>query len=143
MSYIVKDYMDKEFPIVGIGVSISEVAKVISEGKKGYAIVLDDAKPTGIITEYDLVSKVLAVEKDPKLVQLKSVMSSPLITIDPKEDLLKAAEIMQKNGIKTLPVVTSGIIYGVLTDENIARQCGDYVNKSVKDIMRWSFPIGY
>jgi predicted transcriptional regulator len=134
--------MDKEFPIIGIGVSISEAAKVISEGKKGYAIVLDNAKPIGIITEWDLVSKVLAVEKDPKLIQLKSVMSSPLITIDPKEDLIKAAEMMQKNGIKTLPVVTSGIIYGVLTDENIARQCGDYVNKSVKDIMRWSFPIG-
>ena len=134
--------MDKEFPIVGIGVSISEAARAISEGKKGFAIVLDNAKPIGIITEWDLVSKVLAVEKDPKLVQVKSVMSSPLITIDPKEDLIKAAEIMQKNGIKTLPVVTSGIIYGVLTDENIARQCGDYVNKSVKDIMRWSFPIG-
>ena len=134
--------MDKEFPIVGIGVSISEAARAISEGKKGFAIVLDNAKPIGIITEWDLVSKVLAVEKDPKLVQVKSVMSSPLITIDPKEDLIKAAEIMQKNGIKTLPVVTSGVIYGVLTDENIARQCGDYVNKSVKDIMRWSFPIG-
>jgi CBS domain-containing protein len=138
----VKDYMDKEFPIVGIGVSISETAKVISEGKKGYAIVLDNAKPIGIITEWDLVSKVLAVEKDPKLVQLQSVMSSPLITIDPNEDLIKAAEVMQRNGIKTLPVVTSGIIYGVITDENIARQCGDYVNKSVKDILRWSFPIG-
>ena len=134
--------MDKEFPIIGIGVSISEAAKVISEGKKGYAIVLDNSKPIGIITEWDLVSKVLAIEKDPKLIQLRSIMSTPLITIDPKEDLIKAAEIMQKNGIKTLPVVTSGIIYGVLTDENIARQCGDYVNKSVKDILRWSFPIG-
>lgn len=134
--------MDKEFPIIGIGVSISEAAKVISEGKKGYAIVLDNSKPIGIITEWDLVSKVLAIKKDPKLIELKSIMSTPLITIDPKEDLIKAAEIMQKNGIKTLPVVTSGIIYGVLTDENIARQCGDYVNKSVKDILRWSFPIG-
>ena len=141
MSYIVKDYMEKEFPIVGIGVSISETAKIISAAKKGYAIVIEDGKPIGIVTEWDLVSKILATEKDPKLVNLKSLMSSPLVIIEPEEDLIKAAEIMQKNNVRTLPVVTSGIIYGVITDENIARQCGEYVNKSVKDILRWSFPV--
>ena len=142
MSYHVKDYMDKEFPTLEVEATVVAAAKVLDKEKNGYIIVLDKGKPYGIVTEWDLVSKVLATEKDPKKLALKQVASTPLITIDPDEDLLKASELMQKKGIKRLPVVKSGVIYGVITSTNIAQRCGEYVDKSVKDILRWSFPIG-
>jgi predicted transcriptional regulator len=73
---------------------------------------------------------------------VKEIASTPLITIDPDLDLLKASELMQTKDIKRIPVVKSGVLYGVVTATNIAQKCGEYVNKSVKDILRWSFPIG-
>jgi predicted transcriptional regulator len=88
-----------------------------------------------------MVSKVLAAEMDPKMLTVRQIASSPLVTIDPDEDLLKASELMQKKDIKRIPVVKGGVIYGVITSMNIAQKCGEYVNKSVKDILRWSFPI--
>jgi CBS domain-containing protein len=142
MSYRVKDYMDREFPTIETASSVVEAAKAMAKAVKSYLIVLDKGSPKGMLTEDDLVRKVLAVEKDPKKLKVSDVMSSPLITVDPDEDLIKASEIMQKNGIKRLPVVKEGIIYGVLTSQNIAQKCGAYVEKSVKDILRWSFPIG-
>jgi CBS domain-containing protein len=141
MSYRVKDYMDKDFPTIEVEASVVEAAKSLNESKKGYVIVLEKGKPYGIVTEWDMVAKVLAVEKDPKNVALKQIVSTPLITVDPDQDLIKASELMQRSGIKRLPVVKTGVIYGVLTADNIAQRCGDYVNKSVKDILRWSFPM--
>lgn len=141
MSYLVKDYMDKEFPTLDVSASITEASKVVAEGNKGYTIILENGKIKGIVTEWDLVSKILAAEKDPKNVNLKEILTSQLLTIDPDEDLLKASAIMQQKGVKRLPVVKSGIVYGVLTSQNIAQQCAVYVNKSVKDILRWSTPI--
>jgi len=141
MSYRVKDYMDKDFPTIEVEASVVEAAKSLKDSKKGYVIVLEKGKPYGIVTEWDLVGKVLATEKDPKKVELKQIVSTPLITVDPDQDLIKASELMQRNGIKRLPVFKSGIIYGVITADDIAQRCGDYVNKSVKDILRWSFPM--
>jgi CBS domain-containing protein len=142
MSYSVKDYMDKEFPTIELEASVVDVAKLLMKQGRGYVIVLEKGKPFGIITDWDLVSKILAIEKDPKKTPIRQITSTPLITIDPDQDLLKASELMQAKGIKRVPVVKGGVIYGVITSTNIAQKCGEYVNKSVKDILRWSFPIG-
>jgi CBS domain-containing protein len=133
--------MDKDFPTIEAEASIVEAARLLSKMGKGYIIVLEKGKPYGIVTEWDMVSKILATEMDPKKTSLKKITSTPLITIDPDEDLLKASALMQKSGIKRIPVVKGGVIYGVITSTNIAQKCGEYVNKSVKDVLRWSFPI--
>ncbi len=142
MSYYVKDYMDKEFPTIEVEAKVVDAAKILDKEKKGYVIVLEKGKPYGIVTEWDLVSKVIAAEKDPKSLTVKQIASTPLITIDPDLDLLKASELMQQKDIKRIAVMKSEVIYGVVTATNIAQKCGEYVNKSVKDILRWSFPIG-
>lgn len=130
--------MDKEFPSIETEASVVDVAKLLTEHIKGYVIVLEKGKPIGIITDWDLISKILATEKDPKNTPLKQITSTPLITIDPDENLLKASEIMQAKGVKRVPVVKGGIIYGVITSINIAQKFGEYVNKSEKDILKWS-----
>ncbi len=130
--------MDKEFPSIEIEASVVDVAKLLTEKIKGYVIVLENGKPFGILTDWDLISKVLAVEKDPKKTPLKQITSTPLITIDSDENLLKASEIMQDKGIKRVPVVKDGVICGVITSINIAQKFGEYVNKSEKDILKWS-----
>ncbi len=142
MSYAVKDYMDKDFPTIEVTASVVEAAKVVSANNKGYAIVLEKGAPKGIVTEWDLVSKVLAVERNVRTTSVSAVMSSPLVTVDPDEDLIKASELMHKKEIKRLAVIKEGIIYGVITATDIAQRCGDYVNKSIRDIMRWSIPFG-
>ena len=141
MSYYVKNYMRKEFLTVEENVLVSEAANKMKVSRIGFMIVLKNGKPEGIVTERDFVYKVLSKGLDAKKILIEEIMSSPLLTADPDEDLLKAAELMHKNNIRRLPVVRDGIIYGVLTSWDISLHCIDYVNKSTKDILRWATPF--
>ena len=141
MSTPVKDYMDKDFPTLDVGESIIEAATILANSDLGYIIILEKGKPKGMVTEKDVIKKVLLLEKDPKTTNIGSIMSTPLITIDPDDDMLMASELMQKNLIKRIPVVKDEIIYGVITAVNIARGCSAIVDKATKEVLRWSFPI--
>lgn len=142
MSYAVKSYMNKTVNTIGEDVTVTEASKAMAEKKSDYLLVLKEGKPTGIVTQDDFVNKVLAKEANPSTVKISSVMSKPLITIDPDEDLLKASESMREHNIRKLPVVRNGIIYGIITATDIANRCGTYVDKSIKDIIRWTAPLG-
>ena len=142
MAYSVKSYMEKEVPTIGDTATTTEAAKTMADTGRGFLVVLTGGKPSGIVTEKDFVEKVIASELDPKTLQVGQIMSSPLITVDPDEDLLKASELMKKHGVRRLPVVRDGIIYGIITAKDIASHCGDYVDRSVRDILRWTAPLG-
>ena len=142
MSYVVKNYMVKEVPTIEDTVSVTEAAKVMNKAGRGFLIILQNLHPVGIVTEHDFVNKVIADDKDPAKTTVGSIMSSPLITVDPDEDLLKASELMQKSNIERLPVVREGIIYGILTASDIAKGCSIYVDKATREIARWSMPLG-
>ena len=73
---------------------------------------------------------------------IKDIMSTPLITTDPDEDLVAASELLKKHDIKQAPAVKGGIIYGVLTTEGISKQFVDYLDRSSRDIMRWCNVLG-
>jgi len=82
---------------------VTEAAKTLSESGKGFLIVLKAGHPTGIVTENDFVNKIIARELDPAKVSVGEIMSSPLISIDPDENLLKASEAMHEHNIRRLP----------------------------------------
>jgi CBS domain-containing protein len=141
MSYTVKSYMNKNVNTIGEDVTVTEAAKVMAEKNSDYLIVLKEGKPTGIVTENDFLTKILAKEADPSTVKVSSVMSKPLIIISPDEDLITASEAMREHNIRKLPVVRTGIIYGMITAADIASSCGTYVDRSIKDIIRWAAPL--
>lgn len=105
-------------------------------------IILREGRPVGIVTERDFISKVVAKEVNPSTIKVSNIMSTPLVTIDPDEDLLKAAQTMKEHGVRKLPVVQDGIIYGIIKADDIADKCGEYVDRSVKDIIRWTPLLG-
>lgn len=142
MSYLVKHYMRKEVPTICADVPVLDAAKSMMKSGRGFLVVLKEGQPAGIVTEHDFVAKILVGGKDPTKVSAAEIMSSPLITIDPDEDLVKASELMHQHNIRRLPVVRDGIIYGSITTRDIARSLGEYVDRSVRDLMRWASPFG-
>ena len=69
-------------------------------------------------------------------------MSTPLITIDPNDDLLSASKLMREKNVRKLVVMKGEIVYGIITAQDVAQRCGDYVDRSVRDIIRWTAPLG-
>jgi len=137
MSYQVKHYMSKEVPTIEGRASVAEAAREISKSDKGFLIILKDGRPVGMVTLRDIVNKVVATELTPAKVSVEEIMSSPLVTVDPDEDLVRASELMKEKDIRQVAVVKDEIVYGVLTAGIISRRFVEYLEKSTRDLMRW------
>ena len=140
----VKKYMTKEVHTIDYDTPVSEAANMMAADKdnEGYVIVLQKGKPVGIVTERDLVNKVLVGGLDPAKTSVSDVMSTPLVTVDPEDDLLKATQVMKERNVRKLIVVRDEIIYGIITAKKISQNVQDYVDRSIRDIVRWTASLG-
>ncbi len=118
----VRDIMTPDPVTVTPDTLVTDVARIMMDNGIGSVIVVDkDGNPVGIITEQDLISRVLAVKRHPAEVRARDVMSSPLIMVDPDMPLKDAAKIMADKGIGHLPVVQGSRLIGILAEHDIVR----------------------
>jgi len=112
--------------------TVEEAAKLLKTNKIGCVILVKDERPIGIVTEGDIIYKVVSEGKDPKKVKLRDVMSSPIKAIGPEENIEKVAEILRDEGIKRLPVINEkGKMIGLITETDLVR-----LSPSLYDIIR-------
>jgi len=135
----VSEAMDEEIVTVDENTSVTEAAAKMSEKGKGCVIVLRQCRPVGMVTERDVTYKVVAKGLNPRKVKVGEVMSTPLIEVDPDADLVTAAKIMEKHKIRRLAVVRKGILYGVISALDIARNLEGYVESEVRKILKYAF----
>jgi CBS domain-containing protein len=127
----VKDIMSKDVVTIAPEALMAEAAKIMGEKHIGSLIVTKYDTPVGIVTERDLLSKVLALEKDPKTERVEAVMSYPLITIGPTSKIKEAARqmILKKS---RLAVFDSGKLVGVITASDLIRSLPEVPETEVK-----------
>ncbi len=99
--------------------NIVDIAQRMTECKVGSVIVMSGSKPMGIITDGDIVWKVVAKDKKPSEVLAKDIMSGPLLTISDDKDVTEAARILRKNEIKRLGVMYNGKLMGIISISDI------------------------
>ena len=75
----------------------------------------------GIITRKDIVTKVIAEDKDPGKVEVKDIMSEPLQTVSPDEDIRGVAALMARSGIRRFPVMDGGRLVGLISSSDILK----------------------
>ncbi|MEM2947987.1 MAG: CBS domain-containing protein [Candidatus Anstonellales archaeon] len=102
--------------------TVTEAASLMKKYNVGSVIALDNGKAVGILTERDIVRKVVAVSKNPAEVKIGEVMSRPLRVITPQVSLEDAAKTMKKFGVRRLPVINeSGELVGIITENDIMK----------------------
>ncbi|MGB9614644.1 MAG: CBS domain-containing protein [Fervidobacterium sp.] len=98
-----------------------DAAKLMEKNKIGSIVVLEKGKAVGIVTERDIVRRVVASKKKPTI-KLKQIMSSPLRVAKPDQEVEEAVLAMKKYGIKKLVIVDDkGRLVGIATDTDITR----------------------
>lgn len=118
----VADIMEKKVLAVDLNSSARDCAKAMSKRGVSSAVVVQAQRTLGIVTERDLVSKVMAEGLDASKVLVRDIMSTPLITIFPQATMTKAAEVMAEYQIRRLVVLDSGgSLAGIVTAGDIAR----------------------
>lgn len=121
MSLKVEDVMVKEVITVDGESTVKEAADIMNRFEIGCLIVTKDGKAVGILTERDLLKRIVSRTKNPQKTKVKTVMSKPLIVVEPDMELEEAAKLMFKLKIKKLPVVESGRLMGLVTLTDLAR----------------------
>ncbi|MCK4366006.1 MAG: CBS domain-containing protein [Thermoplasmatales archaeon] len=117
---IVKEAMKTNLAIVEPDTTVLEAAKLMKKRKIGNVIVVEKKQPVGILTESDILKKVVAEGKNAKDVTVKTVMSTPIIVTEPYITLEEAINTMGKCSIRRLPVIEDGKLIGIITQKDIS-----------------------
>jgi len=99
--------------------TIADAAILMSRFKIGCLVVATETEPQGLITESDIIEKVVSKNILASEITIGKVMTKNLIIIDPGSELNQAARLMAKNSIRRLPVVNNGILVGILTSTDV------------------------
>ena len=118
---IVKEAMKTNIAMVKPSMSVLEAASLMKKRKIGNVIVVEKKQPVGILTEGDIIRKVVAEGKDVKKAKVKDAMSTPLIVIDPYVTIEEAMKTMGKCNVRRLPVCENDELIGIITQKDISR----------------------
>jgi CBS domain-containing protein len=121
VSLKVKDVMVTNIITIAAGATPRKAAELMNRHDIGCIIVVDKDKPIGIVTERDMLKRVLLQLRDPRRSRVSYIMSKPLITTPPETELRDAVNLMNERRIKKLPVVEDGHLLGLLSITDIVR----------------------
>ncbi len=116
---LVKDVMNSDVKTIGSKSSVQEAAKVMDRFRIGSLIIVKDEELIGIVTERDIMTKVVAESKDVVKTSIGNIMTKDVVMIKPDADIEEAAELMIKHHIKKLPVVFDNQLIGIITSMDI------------------------
>ena len=122
LSKPVSQFMDKDVLILHQDTSTATATRLLQRYARDDIIVTDDKMlPVGIVTDEDILAQVSDVTVYAETTNLKQIMSSPLVTIDQDLTLRNALEIMRKNHIRKLPVISKKqVVVGMVYQASIA-----------------------
>ncbi|MDH5481539.1 MAG: CBS domain-containing protein [Candidatus Bathyarchaeota archaeon] len=117
---LVRDVMSSPVITIQEDASTNRVAELMDKHGLGCVIITsEEGKPVGIITERDLVGRVVTKNVKPDSIRVKEVMTSPLITIESGETISQAARRMNRLNIRRLGVIYKGNLVGVLSSKDV------------------------
>ena len=102
--------------------TVETIANKMKENQVGSIVVVNEKNhPIGIVTERDIVRRVISEGKYPKITKVDDIKTTSLITIDPEISVYDAALIMTKYRIRRLPVVKDNTLYGIITSDDLVK----------------------
>ena len=126
---------------VGPDQPVATVACLMNDNSVGSVVVVEDDKPLGIITDRDLVIRVLCAGRDPVTTLARDIMSAPLTTVEERHETLKAATLMRENQIRRLPVVNDdGKLVGIICLDDLTFHLSRCYHEMAEAIAQFPIP---
>lgn len=113
--------MNREIKTVGPDASLCDAAKIMRDTRVGALFVKEAGNYIGVISETDLVRRGMAEEKNPRFEKVRTIMSSPIISIDVDRSASDASDLMSEKGTRHLAVTDSGKIVGLISVRDLLR----------------------
>ena len=131
LSLSVETNMRPAPPTVSYLDSTSRVMELMAKENVGSVVVVEGDEPVGIVTEKDILQRVLKFRKNPELTPVKDVMSKPLITIECDRTIADALESLQEHRIRRVIITRKGALIGLTTERRLLEIAhGHYLMKA-------------
>ena len=117
----VKDVMTERIIALSTLKTVMEAARLMEKMNVSSILVQSNTKFIGILTDRDIITRVVSKGLNPQHTNIASVMSTPLITISPEVSLEEAAETMRRHKVRRLVVQKTDRITGIITESDIVR----------------------
>ncbi len=118
---LVRDVMTTNVKTVRPYSSVKDVVRKMNKFYIGCVLVVEEERPVGIITERDILRRIVEQGYDPAVVKAKDIMSTQLVTISGDVSVEEAARLMARRKIKKLPVVENEKLVGIVTSMDVMR----------------------
>jgi CBS domain-containing protein len=118
----VREAMTASPTTVSPSTPVRDAARMMAEENVGSLPVVEDEQLVGVVTDRDLVTRVIAEDRDPSATTGGEVASRDVVTVGPDDELDRALQLMAKNQIRRIPVVEGGRLVGILAQADVARE---------------------
>jgi len=112
---LVRDVMSKDIRVVRPDTSVKEVVATMNKFDIGSIVVVQGDRPVGIITERDILRRLVEPCLAPETLTARQIMSSPVLTISETANIDETAKLMARKRVKRLPVINNGKLVGMIT----------------------------
>ena len=117
----IEDLMIRSVITMSPDASAYEAVKISNKNKIGCLVVVDNSQIVGILTERDLLERVLEKCRNPKETKISEIMTRHVVMGKPDMELSEATRIMFENNVKKLPIIDGNRLVGIVTLTDIAR----------------------
>jgi CBS domain-containing protein len=130
----VRDVMTRTVVTATPDMSAAQAGKKMVENRVGSVIIVKEGRPVGIVTESDMVAKVIFKNVKPSSIKLEQLMSKPLITTKSSDDVHEAVLMMAQKKIRRLPVIDGDELVGIITDADVI-QVSSEINQILDNLI--------
>lgn len=119
---LVRDIMSKDVKVVQPNSKVREVVAKMNKFNIGSIVVVQGEKPVGVISERDILRRVVEPCLSPEALTARQVMTSPALTINETASIEEAAKLMAKKKVRKIPVMNEQKLVGIVTFTDIVNK---------------------
>lgn len=117
----IEGIMTKDVLTVDVSDNVLNATIKMNEREVGCVVAVDEGKPIGVLTERDILRRIVVEKRDAEKTKVKEVMSTPLISGSPEMKLEDAIKTIILNRVKKLPILSNEKLVGIITLFDIIR----------------------
>jgi CBS domain-containing protein len=121
MGTSIKEVMTRDVRACEPNATVADAAKVMAQEDVGPVPIVEDGRLVGIVTDRDIVVRVVAEGRDPNATTVKEIASTDLVTVSPGDDLDEALNLLAERQVRRLPVVEGDRLVGIVAQADVAR----------------------
>jgi len=121
MGTSIKEVMTRDVRACEPNATVADAAKMMAQEDVGPVPIVKDGRLVGIVTDRDIVVRVVAEGRDPNATTVKEIASTELVTVSPDDDLDEALHLLAERQVRRLPVVEGDRLVGIVAQADIAR----------------------